>query len=70
MRSYVIATAILFDLITAAQLVRFLMRWPVTVAGVAIPVWASGIMAIITGTFAVWAFRIIMRTRASAAIAP
>ena len=70
MRRYVIASAILFDLITAAQLVRFLMRWPVTVAGVAIPVWASGIIALITGTLAVWAFRIIMRTRDSTVVTP
>jgi hypothetical protein len=63
MRSYVIASSILFDLITAGQLVRFFMRWPVTVAGVGIPVWVSAVIAIITGTFAIWAFRIIMRTR-------
>lgn len=70
MRAYVIVTGLLFDLITTLQVVRLFIGWPVTVAGVAVPLWASGVFAVVAGSLAVWAFRLMMRTRTTAAPAP
>ena len=63
MRTYVLVSGLVFDAITALQLVRFLLRWPVTVAGFTVPLWASAVAAIVAGSLAVWAMRLLMRTR-------
>ena len=34
-----------------------LLQWPIQVADVAVPLWASGVACLITGSLAVWAFR-------------
>jgi hypothetical protein len=47
----------LFALIGALQLVRFIMDWDVTVTGIAIPVWASGIAFVITAALAIMLWR-------------
>jgi hypothetical protein len=57
MRSYAQVSGALFVVLAAAQLTRTLMRWPVHVADVAIPLWASGFAFIIASVLAVWAFR-------------
>ena len=49
--------AILFALIGALQLVRFIMGWEVTVNGIAIPVWASGIAFVIAAALAIMLWR-------------
>ena len=49
--------AILFALIGALQLVRFIMGWEVTVNGIAIPVWASGIAFVIAAILAIMLWR-------------
>ena len=70
MRSYLVASAVIFDLLTAVQLVRLIMRWPITVNGVAIPLWASGVAICVVGSLAIWAFRLILRTRGATEVAP
>jgi hypothetical protein len=47
----------LFALIGALQLVRFIMGWEVTVNGIAIPVWASGIAFVIAAALAIMLWR-------------
>ena len=47
----------LFALIGALQLVRLLMGWEVTVNGIAIPVWASGIAFVIAAALAIMLWR-------------
>jgi len=49
--------AVLFALIGALQLVRFIMGWEVTVNGIAIPVWASGIVFVIAAALAIMLWR-------------
>ena len=66
MRKYVLVSTIFFDLLLVVQLVRLFMRWPVYVAGVAIPLWASGIAAIILGSFAIAGTRALLRARTPA----
>ena len=47
-----------FVLVALAQLTRTLLQWPVQVAGVAVPVWASAIAFVVVAGFAVWGFRV------------
>lgn len=65
MRTYVIVSAVVFDFITAVQLVRLFLGWPVQVAGFSVPVWASGIAALIVGSLAVWGMRLVFQARAA-----
>ena len=42
MRRYEQVSGVFFVLVAVVQLVRLLMRWPVQVASVSVPLWASG----------------------------
>ena len=57
MRRYELVSGIVFSIIALAQLTRTLLGWPVQVDLFTVPVWASGIAFLITGSLAVWAFR-------------
>jgi hypothetical protein len=63
MRTYVLASGLVFAAITALQVARLLLGWPVNVAGFAAPLWASAIAAVVAGSLAVWAMRLYMQTR-------
>jgi hypothetical protein len=45
------------SLVALLQLVRFVAGWEVIVNGIAIPVWASGIVFVIAGAIAVMVWR-------------
>jgi len=62
MRQYVLISGLFFTLLAAVQLIRFILRWTVVVAGVTIPIWISLIAALIVGSLAAWAFRVRSRT--------
>ena len=47
----------LFSLIALLQLLRFILGWEVTVNGVTVPVWASGIAFVIAAGLAVMVWR-------------
>jgi hypothetical protein len=47
-----------FLLLAVLQLTRVVRGWPVQVAGVTVPVWASVVACLIAGSFALWAFRV------------
>lgn len=68
MRRYVLVSGLFLTLLSGAQLLRLALRWPVTVAGANVPLWASAIAALIAGSLAVWAFRVAAH-RDSTAIA-
>ena len=57
MKPFTIAAVILFTLIALMQLLRFILRWEVTVNGVAVPVWVSGIACAIAAGLAVMLWR-------------
>lgn len=61
MRRYVLVSGLFFTLLAAVQLTRFLLQWPVLVAGVTIPTWVSLIAALILVALAMWAFRVRSR---------
>jgi len=57
MQRYAQVSGVFFSLLALVQLTRTIMGWPVEVAGVAIPVWASGVAFVIVTALAIWAFR-------------
>lgn len=68
MRSYLLVSAAVFDLLTVVQVVRLFLRWPVVVAGVSIPLWASAIAALVAGSLAFMGMRLFMKQRGPAAV--
>ena len=57
MRRYALVSGSVFALVTAAQVLRFMRQWPLRVGDVDVPVWASGVAALITASLSYWAFR-------------
>ena len=68
MRRYVLVSGLFLALLTCVQLLRLILRWPITVAGASIPLWASAIAALIAGSLAIWAFRVSARRNSAAAV--
>jgi len=58
MRRYVLISGVFLLLLTCVQILRLVLRWHVTVAGVEIPLWASAVAALIAGTLGIWALRV------------
>ena len=57
MRRYEQVSGALFALMAIAQLTRALLALPAQVGTFTIPVWASFVAFVVTGTLAIWAFR-------------
>ena len=57
MRRYELVSGAFFSVLALVQLTRVVLGWPVQVAAVAVPVWASLLACVVAGSFAVWAFR-------------
>ena len=62
MRRYTMVSGVFLTLVACAQLLRVVLQWPVSVAGVTVPVWASVIAAAVAGSLAIWAFRAASQT--------
>jgi hypothetical protein len=56
-RPFTMIAIALFSLIALLQLLRFILGWEVTVNGVSVPVWASGIAFVIAAGLAVMVWR-------------
>jgi membrane protein implicated in regulation of membrane protease activity len=56
-RPFTMIAIALFSLIALLQLLRFILGWEVTVNGVSVPVWASGIVFVIAAGLAVMVWR-------------
>ena len=57
MRRYELVSGAFFSLIALVQLARVVLAWPVQVASVTVPIWASVVACLVAGWLAVWAFR-------------
>lgn len=57
MKPFTVIAIVVFSLIAILQLTRFILGWEVSVNGVIIPVWASGIAFVIAGGLAVMLWR-------------
>lgn len=54
---YARVSALLFGAVALLQLVRAINGWPITINDFAVPVWASWIIAAVTGSLCVWGWR-------------
>jgi hypothetical protein len=57
MRRYEQVSGVFFGLLAIVQLARLLFRWPVQVASVSVPLWASALAVVIAAALSIWAFR-------------
>jgi membrane protein implicated in regulation of membrane protease activity len=57
MKPFATLAVILLSLIAAMQLIRFVLAWEVTVNGLTIPVWLSGIAFVVVGGIAAMLWR-------------
>jgi len=57
MRAYLQISGTIFGVVALAHALRLVERWPVEVAGWALPMWVSVVGFFLTGALAVWAFR-------------
>jgi hypothetical protein len=56
-RPFTIIAIAVFSLIALLQLLRFILGWEVTVNGLSVPVWASGVAFVIAAGLAVMVWR-------------
>ena len=56
-KPFTITAVALFSLIALLQLLRFTLGWEVTVNGVTVPVWVSGLAFVIAAGLAVMVWR-------------
>lgn len=61
MKPFAVTAVVLLALIALAQLLRFVLGWHVTVNGVTIPVWLSGLAFVVVGGLAVMVWREMRR---------
>ena len=57
MKPFTLVAIVVFSLVAMLQLLRFTLNWEVTVNGVAIPLWASGIAFLIAAILALMLWR-------------
>jgi hypothetical protein len=57
MKPFTVISIIVFSLVAVLQLTRFVLGWEVSVNGVALPVWGSGIAFVVSGGLAVMLWR-------------
>ena len=52
-KPFTIIAIVFFSLISVLQFLRFILGWEITVNGVSVPVWASGIAFVVAAGLAV-----------------
>ena len=57
MKPFTVISIIVFSLVAILQLTRLVLGWEVSVNGVAIPVWVSGVAFIVSGGLGVMLWR-------------
>ena len=60
-KNYFLITAVLFSVICLLQLLRVILGWDVVVGGWSVPMWLSGIAAVLTGVLAYFGYRLSAR---------
>jgi hypothetical protein len=56
--SYASVSGAIFGLVALLQAVRAIAGWTVQIGPLTVPVWFSGVAALVAGGLAVWAFRL------------
>jgi hypothetical protein len=57
MKPFTIIAAVVFAFMALIQLLRFILAWPITVNGMAVPVWASAIAFVVAAGLSVMLWR-------------
>jgi hypothetical protein len=57
MKPFTVISIIVFSLVSLLQLTRMILGWDVSINGVSIPVWVSGIAFVASGGLAVMLWR-------------
>jgi hypothetical protein len=57
MKPFTVISILVFSLVSVLQLTRVILGWEVSINGVSIPVWASGIAFVVSGGLAVMLWR-------------
>ena len=57
MKPFITIAAVVFTLIALMQLLRFILSWEITVNGVIVPVWVSGIASVVAAGLAIMLWR-------------
>ena len=57
MKPFTVISIVVFSLVAILQLTRLVLGWDVSVNGVAIPVWMSGVAFIVSGGLALMLWR-------------
>jgi hypothetical protein len=68
MHRYALVSGLFLALLTIGQLLRLILRWPVRIGTFDVPMWCSGVAAVIVGSLAVWAFRVAARRTSTSAV--
>ena len=56
-KPFTITAVVVLSLIALLQLLRFILKWEVTLNGAIVPVWLSGIAFVVAGGLAVMVWR-------------
>ena len=62
MHRYEQISGVFFTILALVQLTRVVLRWPVQVSTVTVPLWPSVVAFLIAGSLAIWAFKSVRRT--------
>jgi hypothetical protein len=54
---YVVVSGALFGVVAVMHILRALNQWPVQIAGIEMPMWASWIGAVVAAGLCAWAFQ-------------
>ena len=57
MKPFTVIAIVLFSLIAILQLARFILGWEVSINGVAIPIWVSGVAFVVAAGVAAMLWR-------------
>jgi hypothetical protein len=56
-KPFTLLAVVIFSLVSLLQLFRLLLGWEITINGIAIPLWASGVAFVVAAALAVMVWR-------------
>ena len=56
-KPFTLAAVVVFSLVSLLQLLRLLLGWEITINGIAIPLWASGVAFVVAAALALMVWR-------------
>ena len=57
MKTFATLSVVLFSVLALLQLCRFLMGWPISINGLAVPLWPSAVAALVLVSLAIGVWR-------------